>query len=266
MDPIFVWPNDKCFVDDCGLEFHWTNLTIEDDDGGLAFILIKVTVHNVAPTAIAGDDVEVLLGEAVTFGGSFTDPSGLDTHTFAWDFGDENTANDTLTPSHTYTSGGEYTVTLTVTDDDEGVGTDTLVVRVIEATVDIKVDIDEPVVGDKIKVTADISNAAGFAYTVNVLFKVDGEIVLNQTSHNVPGNDTDAQNPSYEWEPEEAGDYDVEVIVEMDGKVLASSTEKVTVEEATPWTIYIVIVIVIIVVLLVAVFAMRKKGTAKIEE
>jgi len=59
----------------------------------------------------------------------------LDTHTIGWDFGDSETASGTLTPTHVYADdaaaiGGAYTVTLTVMDDDGGVGSDTLLVTV----------------------------------------------------------------------------------------------------------------------------------------
>ncbi|MDY6837598.1 MAG: PKD domain-containing protein [Thermodesulfobacteriota bacterium] len=89
-----------------------------------------VTVNNVAPTVEAGPDQTVDEGVNASFSGSFTDPGTLDTHTIEWNFGDEETASGTLTPSHVYKDNGVYTVTLTVTDDDGGVGSDTLTVTV----------------------------------------------------------------------------------------------------------------------------------------
>jgi hypothetical protein len=73
----------------------------------------------------------ILVGSAVSFNGSFTNPGTLDTHTIVWNFGDGMpTVSGTLTPTHTYASGGNYTVTLTVTDDDGGVGSDNIAVTV----------------------------------------------------------------------------------------------------------------------------------------
>lgn len=88
-----------------------------------------ITVTNVSPTVAAGSGQTVLAGTTVAFAGAFTDP-GADTHTIRWDFGDETTASATLTPNHVYDAPGVYTVTLLVSDDDNGVGSDTLIVTV----------------------------------------------------------------------------------------------------------------------------------------
>ncbi len=107
-------------------------LTVTDTEGLPASDTLTVTVNNVAPGVNAGPDQSVTVGAMVDFAASFTDPGWLDTHTIAWDFDDGGTASGVLTPTHTYTSTGVYTVTLTVTDDDGGVSTDTLVVTVTE--------------------------------------------------------------------------------------------------------------------------------------
>jgi PKD repeat protein len=54
------------------------------------------------------------------------DPDGT-VASYAWDFGDGSTATG-VTASHTYTAAGNYTVTLTVTDDQGATGTTTSVV------------------------------------------------------------------------------------------------------------------------------------------
>jgi large repetitive protein len=54
------------------------------------------------------------VGETVDFSATVTDPDVGDTHTFAWDFGDGTGTGQN--PSHTYSSPGEKSVTLTVTD------------------------------------------------------------------------------------------------------------------------------------------------------
>jgi len=105
-------------------------LTVTDDDGGSDTDTVTVTINNVAPTADAGGDQTVDEGDTVTFSGSFTDPGTCDTHTIEWDFGDGSTASGSLNPAHIYGDNGIFTVTLTVTDDDGGVGVDDLTVTV----------------------------------------------------------------------------------------------------------------------------------------
>jgi hypothetical protein len=105
---------------------------VTDEHNNTDIETLVVTVKNVPPVVnpgAAGPDQTVNEGDTVNFDGSFTDP-GNDTHTITWDFGDGSTASGTTTPSHVYADDGIYTVTMTVTDDDGGVGSDSLVVEV----------------------------------------------------------------------------------------------------------------------------------------
>jgi PKD repeat protein len=107
-------------------------LTVTDDDGSTATIVQMVTVRNVAPTVDAGPDQTATAGKTVSLVGAFTDP-GADLHTIEWTFGDGTTASGTLIPTHIYEVPGNYNVTLQVTDNDGGVGSDTVHVTVKEA-------------------------------------------------------------------------------------------------------------------------------------
>jgi len=89
-----------------------------------------VTVYNVAPTVVAGADQTVLENDMVSFNGTATDPGVEDVLTYSWNFGDGTTASGDLNPTHTYGDDGVYTVTLTVSDGDGGVTSDSLMVTV----------------------------------------------------------------------------------------------------------------------------------------
>ena len=115
---------------------YTVTLRVTDDDGGVGTDTSIVTVDNVAPTASI-DSVEqpnayfILPYHELTFIGSFTDPGWLDTPTIVWDFGDLVTATGALTPTHAYSLNGVYLVTLTVTDDDGGIGTDNIEITIL---------------------------------------------------------------------------------------------------------------------------------------
>jgi len=94
------------------------------------------TALNVAPVVDAGADTSADEGSAVAWTGSFGDPNP-DTWTAAVDYGDGSgvqslplNADKTFDLSHTYADNGAYMVTVTVTDNTGGAGTDSCMVTV----------------------------------------------------------------------------------------------------------------------------------------
>src|SRR5207249_1539740 len=110
---------------------YTATFTVTDDDGGVGSSSVVVTANNVAPTANAGANKTVNEGSAVSLAGTFSDP-GADTWTYNWHVDSSNGQvvadgsgqNFSFTPN----DNGTYTATFTVTDDDAGVGSSSVVV------------------------------------------------------------------------------------------------------------------------------------------
>ena len=128
---------------------HTGIVTVEVSDGVETDTdTATVTVNNVAPTASIDRVVQpfrefIMPTDELVFTGSFTDPGILDTHTIEWNFDDGTITTDTLTPTHTYAEPGEYTIILTVEDDDGGVDTAS-----VEIIVQIPAEVTEELIED----------------------------------------------------------------------------------------------------------------------
>jgi N-acetylmuramoyl-L-alanine amidase/PKD repeat protein len=83
-------------------------------------VTITVEEPNVAPIADSGGSYTGTAGDEFTLDGSGSTDSDGEITEYTWDFGDESTGTG-VAPVHTYAEAGEYTVTLTVKDDDEAV-------------------------------------------------------------------------------------------------------------------------------------------------
>ena len=95
-------------------------LTVTDNQGATNSVSHNVTVAaavNQPPTARFTSNCAAL---SCQFNGSTsTDPDGT-ISTYAWNYGDSTSGSGVNPPVHTYSTGGTYTVTLTVTDNQGG--------------------------------------------------------------------------------------------------------------------------------------------------
>jgi PKD repeat protein len=125
---------------------YTVTLDVFADNGSRSTDTARVAVLNVAPTGDAGPDQVVDEGDTVHFSGAYTDPGFNDTHDIVWAFGDGSTETGKLNPTHSYAEDGVYAVTLTVTDDDGGVGTDTLTGTVMNVAPLVQLSGDKEIV------------------------------------------------------------------------------------------------------------------------
>ncbi len=141
-------------------------LTVVDDSGliGETSVKIQVSLTQYAPVAIISADPWFGFAPlTVTFDASeSTDPDG-NIVSYEWNFGDGTTSTE-KTVEHTYTQQGNYTVTLTVTDDDGLQDTESTEIRVLPPEgIDIPpiiiLNVDYPIGQAPLSVTFDASNS-----------------------------------------------------------------------------------------------------------
>lgn len=112
-----------------GVDGNFTvSLTVTDDAGATTSSTTTASIGavNQPPVSDPNGPYSGTVGVALIFDGSASTDSDGTIVSYAWDFGDGNTGTG-VTPSHTYMMNGNYTVSLTVTDDagDSGTATTT---------------------------------------------------------------------------------------------------------------------------------------------
>ncbi len=110
LTPVHVYADNGTYV---------ATLTITDSLGGTSQDSTTVRINNAAPLVTSGGPYVRTPGSPVNFFATAAD-SAADTaagFTYQWTFGDGSTGSG-RTPSHTYATPGNYSVTLTVTDKD----------------------------------------------------------------------------------------------------------------------------------------------------
>jgi PKD repeat protein len=167
-------------------------LVATDDDKGVGTAVTKFGVTNVDPTAaITGAPTSSPEGTAISLGSTVSDPGTADTHTFAWSVtknGNAYASGTDASFSFTPDDNGTYVVTLTVTDDDGGVGCDNESINVTNvaptAVLANSGTVDE---GGTVTFTATATDPAGAAdpLTYEFDFNNDGTFEVNNGSSNV---------------------------------------------------------------------------------
>ena len=121
---------------DSGLYVAKLRINVEQLGGAATRHFARVQLRNIPPTVNLGPNIALEEGQEFEIIGTFTDPEWLDTHVAWFDFGDntkpvQGTLIETNAPpqaqgevraTHAYCDNGIYTITLSVHDDDGGVG------------------------------------------------------------------------------------------------------------------------------------------------
>ena len=144
---------------------------------------------NNPPVAEAGDNLTVAANEAIAFDGSGSYDTDGDVVAFEWDF-DDGTMDETMSPTHTFTEAGTYTVILTVTDNDGATGKDQPVI-VVEVT---------PYAGVYAVESNPASQPCGMSeiqfVSTNVTLEVDGSVITSDWDWDSTPSITVVQEPT----------------------------------------------------------------------
>ncbi len=146
-------------VDDAAVT---VTLTVTDDDGATATTTHEVSVTNAPPVVTPAGPLSAAVGVSFTLPTSFGDAGALDIHAASVDWGDGSSADEFAVVSspfdatHTYSTPGSYTATVSVTDDDGGVGTVDVVMEVTETLPNLVVTPSTAVVGTGVSQTFDV--------------------------------------------------------------------------------------------------------------
>jgi PKD repeat protein len=200
---------------------YTVTLTVTDDDGAVDKALVTITVRNQAPVAIFTESEDsVNVDDEISFNGADSyDPDGRIVK-YSWNFGDGTTATGS-TATHAYGDNGEYTVTLTVTDNEGATNSKTSTITVINM---------QPVAAFTSAPETANTNIE-FSFDASESYDLDGTIVSYMWDF---GDGTTATGVSVSHAYTEDGTYTVTLTVTDDDDATATATETKSVPNLPP--------------------------------
>ncbi|GAA0527418.1 PKD repeat-containing protein [Halorubrum aquaticum] len=194
-----------------------------EGDGTVYRTNIDETPPNRAPSAtftISPTTPEV--GDPVSFDATGSDDPDENISSYEWDFTDDGTTDASgATTFHGFSDGGEYTVSLTVTDAEGATDTATQSLTVVEPpTADLSVSASEVTAGEEIELVATGSSDPD-GTIVEYRWDLDGDGTVETTGERV--------THAYE----SPGEYEVRVTV-VDGDELTDEARSTVTVESSP--------------------------------
>jgi PKD repeat protein len=188
-------------------------LTVTDNEGAMGSTTQTISVTNPNNVGPAAGFSAVPDGLTVSFTDESADADGTVTE-WSWDFGD-GSSSQAQNPEHTYGAGGDYLVTLTVTDDDGATDSETQTVSVTSPG-------NQPPVAHFTAVPTDLT-----VQFTNLSYDPDGEVISYLWDFG-DGNISVNRSPVHTYA--EAGTYTVTLTVADNYIATALETQDVTVQ------------------------------------
>lgn len=189
----------------------------------------KLITNYIPPVAVFEySPLNVIPNQAVTFDASASYDSDGEIVSYRWDFGDGNiTVISSPTINHRYSSFGNYTVTLAVTDNDNFYNSSTLTLTVHNvdiAIVDVIVSANEVYVGQVVNISVVVKNEGTANETFNVTLYYDSTAIGTQTVTDLePGTETTLK---FSWDTTDVTP-DVSYTIKAEASTVAWETDTV---------------------------------------
>ena len=160
---IKTWPDSVIHHNYTAFGTYNVTLTVTDDEGETGTTWQSVTVRQYPVATFTYTPDRPIAGYPVTFNASLSTENGGTIVNYTWDFGDENVTTVT-TPiiNHVYTTHGDYTVTLNVTDSEGLWDTESQLITVRGIPVaKFTYTPERPIVNEPVTFNASLSTADG---------------------------------------------------------------------------------------------------------